>query len=279
MATNVESTGPIPVPAPLPATNGVPVDLDPMPIIAVDMPVMYEDEGQDEMGESEPHTEADYILTLGIMAHLQSRPDLRVFSNLNVYYHRIDRWAYVSPDVMVVQPFNPLPKKVRSYRIGVIGPPPLLTIEILSQRSSQQQDLSNKPIIYSQLGVAEYILVDSTGEFLEQHLLLRRLQDDGNWADEKDSDGGVTSRLGFRILLEDDGYLRVVEAATGKRYVRPMEAQESLDSASATAEAARADADAARAAAEAEAKARREAEDRAKALEAELARLRGKPSS
>jgi Uma2 family endonuclease len=270
MAINVDPATTIGVPGSALPVNGVPAKSETMPIIAIDMPVMYEDEGQDEMGESEPHTLADHILSLGITAHLRDRLEYRVFSNLNVYYHRVDHWAYVSPDLMVVRPTEPLPERVSSYRIGVQGPAPALMVEILSRRSFQQQDLTNKPIIYSQLGVAEYILVDATGEFMERRLLLRRLQDDGEWIDEQDADGGVTSRLGFRIVLEEDGQLRVIDSATGKLYIRPAEAQHLL-------ETERMSADAARAAAEVEAEARRRAEERVRSLEAELDRLRRTP--
>jgi Uma2 family endonuclease len=231
-----------------------------MPIIAIDMPVMYEDEGQEEMGESRPHTAADQILSVGISAHLRSDSRFQVFSNLNLYYHRIDRWAYVSPDVMVVIPSRPLPENLGSYRIGVDGPAPVLAVEILSRRSFQQQDLTNKPIIYAQLGVPEYMLVDGTGEFLPQRLLMKRLQDDGTWVDEQDTDGGVSSRLGFRVVLDGDNRLRVIETRTDKPYLRPDEAQAAFEEA--------------RAACEAEAEARRQAEERIRALEAELARLR-----
>jgi Uma2 family endonuclease len=264
MATRVKPEASQPEEAP-PIANGTPVDRDPMPVIAIDMPVMYEDEGQEEMGETEFHTDALHILTLGVTTHLQSRPELRVYSNLNVYYHRVDRWAYVSPDVFAVKPFEKMPGRVRSYRVGVHGPAPILAIEVLSRRSFQQQDLSNKPVIYSQLGVAEFILADTTAEFLEKRLLLRRLRDDGTWEDEQDPDGGVTSQLGFRIVIEDDDRVRVIDAASGKRYVRPAEAQESIDTA--------------RAAVEIETRARRLAEERLKALEAELARLRNKPAN
>jgi hypothetical protein len=164
---------------------------------------------------------------------------------------------------MVVRPSERIPEQLSSYRIGVHGPAPVLVVEILSRRSFQQQDLALKPIIYAQLGVLEYILVDSTGEFLEQRLLLRRLQSDGTWLDEQDADGGVTSQLGFRIVLEDDNHPRVIDVATGKRYVRPEEAQQSLDAARANIEAA--------------ANERRQVEERIKALEAELNRLRGNP--
>jgi Uma2 family endonuclease len=263
MATNVDPTIPTAVPGPAILTRDVTGTIDPMPIIAIDLPVMYEDEGQSELGESEPHTIAEHILRPAMAAHLRSWPEYRVFSNLDVYYHPVDSRAYVSPDLMVVRPSQPLPENVDSYRIGVHGTAPVLVIEILSSRSFQQQDLTLKPIIYADLGVAEYILVDGTGEFLEQRLLLRQLQADGGWMDDQDADGGVTSRLGFRIVLEPDNHPRVINAASGKRYVRPEEAQQSLD--------------AARDAANAQAEARRQAEERANALQAELDRLRGTP--
>ena len=77
---------------------------------------------------------------------------------------------------MVVKPFARLPETVSSYRIGHDGPPPLLTLEILSPRTAQQGDLTLKPIIYSSIQVPEYILVDTVGYFLDQRLLIRRLQ-------------------------------------------------------------------------------------------------------
>src|SRR6266478_2497988 len=129
-----------------------------VPIIAVDIPVMYEDEGQEEMGDSEIHTDTVAILQTGLIAHLSAQPNYRVFSNLNLYYHRVDHWAYVSPDVMVVFLERPLLRDLMSYRMDTDGPAPVLAIEVLSRRSFQQQDLSNKPVIYADLGVKEYIL-------------------------------------------------------------------------------------------------------------------------
>ena len=90
---------------------------------------------------------------------------------------------------------------------------------------------------------------DVTGKFLPQKLLLKRLQADGTYKDERDADGGVTSKLGFRIIMEDDGQIRIINAATGHRYVRPLEAEAAAMQAS-------------------------EATERARQLEEELARLR-----
>jgi Uma2 family endonuclease len=193
-----------------------------IPIIAVDIPVIYEDEGQEEMGESSTHSLSDRIVGVGLSAHFAGRSGYQVLANLNLYYHRLDPNAYVSPDEMVVQLPQPL-GDVGSYTVGRDGPAPLVTVEVLSKRSYQQQDLTNKPAVYASIKVAEYILVDTTGKFLPQRLLLKRLQPDGTWRDEQDADGGVTSRLGFRIILDDDDQVRVLDAATGRRYLRPDE--------------------------------------------------------
>jgi hypothetical protein len=166
---------------------------------------------------------------------------------------------------MVVVPAVDLGNEVSSYTLGRDGPAPVLTAEILSQRSAQQRDKTDKVVIYSRLGIPEYLLVDVSGKFLREHLLMKRLRADGTYADERDEDGGVTSRLGFRVILEADGQLRIVDANTGKRYVRPEEAQSVVDAAQVAAAAAQEAVTAAQA-----------AEARVRQLEQELAQLRKK---
>jgi Uma2 family endonuclease len=246
-----------------------------IPIIAIDnMPVMFEDEGQEEMGDSAPHSTNTEILDCGIRAHLEEQPVYQVYTNLNVHYHPIRLAAYFSPDVMIVAPFERLPDEISSYRIGEDGPAPVLAGEVLSRRTAQQGDLTMKPEVYSECKVAEYLLVDPSGKFLPQRLLIRRLQPDGSWLDSQDTDGGVTSALGFRIVIEDDGRVRVINAATGHRYARPHEAESTVRKA----EEDKRQAEEARRQAE---EARRQAEERErltlqriKEIEAELARLK-----
>lgn len=221
-----------------------------LPIIEIDLPVMFEDEGQEEMGETAPHSDAINILFNGLTNHLAGRPTHQVFQDMNLYYHPRKPLPYVTPDVMVVTPPVALPRTLRSYRLGVQGPAPVLAVEVLSERSAQQQDTTNKPRLYARLGVAEYLLVDVTGEYLSQRLLLKRRRGPRSWTDLTDPDGGVTSVLGFRVVLEPDGQVRVLDAASGHRYLRPDEAEKA---------------------------ARREAaaEARIRELETEIARLRG----
>src|SRR5262249_2351990 len=173
--------------------------------------------------------------------------------------------AYVSPDVMIVTPNRALPDDIGSYRVGTDGPAPSVVIEVLSERTHQQKDLTKKPKIYSRLGCREYILVDVTGRFLRGRLPLQRRRSDGRWLDEQDADGGVTSSFGFRVILDSDEHVRVLNARTGTPYARPDEAQTAVEKLAA----------ATRARHKAE-KARQQAEERIRALEEELARLRQK---
>ncbi len=237
------------------------------PLWIDNIPILYEDEDEGDMGESNPHVLADEILHVCMQVHmLRYHPGHHVFSNMNLYYrsgppHRTTgSLPYVSPDSMIVKPAQNVDQNTRSYTIGKDGPAPLLTLEVLSERSAQQRDLKEKITLYARLGVAEYILVNESGTYLPECLLLKRLQPDGTYLDEKDPDGGVTSKLGFRILLQADG-LGVIDQATGLRYVRPMEAEERLRSEKETRRRTEADL--------------RDAEAKIRALEEELSRLKG----
>jgi Uma2 family endonuclease len=215
------------------------------------MPLLYGDEDF-EMGESTIHTITAGMLLYGLGYHFALQTAYRVFGDLNLYYSDDDPSLYLSPDVMVVKASRALPAQLSSYHIGRRTPVPLLVGEVLSERTWQQGDLNRKPRVYSAIGVAEYMLVDVTGEMLEQRLLMLRRQPDGRWIDEQDVDGGITSHLGFRVVPEADGQLRVIDAKTGKRYARPDEAQTAMDQLAT-------------------------AQGRIRALEEELARLRGAP--
>jgi Uma2 family endonuclease len=219
------------------------------------MPWACKDE-ETNMGEATVHTLSVCILLYSLTFHFAQRPGFRVLANLNLYFSRKHPNLCLTPDVMVVETPEPLPENLTSYRIGEQGPAPLLVGEVLSPRTYQEGDLDRKMIDYADIGIDEYLLADVTGDLLPRRLLLLQRRQDGEWREAPDTDGGITSRLGFRVVIEDDGQLRVIDAKTGKRYARPEEAQVATDALAL------------------EAAARRQAEERALALEKQLARLR-----
>jgi Uma2 family endonuclease len=198
-----------------------------LPVLLDGIPIMYEDDDEGDMGEANIHVETDMILHICLGYHFANRPKYKVYSNLNLYYdpRAKKKQPYVSPDCMVVEPTRELEANIASYWLGKDGPAPLFTAEILSQRSFQQQDLGKKLKIYARLGIPEYALVDVTGELLPERLLLKILQPNRQWRDVQDPDGGITSQLGFRLVIDgEDGDLRVVHAQSGRPYLRPLEA-------------------------------------------------------
>jgi Uma2 family endonuclease len=244
------------IPAP-PGQTGPP---QPYPLIRAGLPLLFEDDEAEavDMGENNLHVTIEVILYVALKAHFAGREDWRVFANMNLYYPPPPGapavpQPYVSPDVMVVRPARSLPEDVASYHIPSDGPAPLATVEVLSERTAQQGDLGAKLTVYSLLGVPEYIVVDPRRRYQPLPLLLKRLQPDRSWVDEHDADGGVTSQLGFRVIIDSDGRPRVLNAATGYRYIRPDEADQRVRE---------------------EADARAAAEARVRELEIEVRRLR-----
>jgi hypothetical protein len=189
------------------------------------IPILHEDDLEWDMGKANLHALAEHVLRYGIAAHLGDQPCYRVFSNMNLHYQPRFPRVYVSPDVMVVTPLVEQPDKLRSYHIDADGPPPVFVAEVLSEETAEECDLDEKLYIYAMTGIQEYLLVDVDGRFLPQRLVLKRLQPDRSWQDEQDADGGVTSRLGFRVIFDSDGPLRIVDRTTGRKYARPDEAE------------------------------------------------------
>jgi Uma2 family endonuclease len=239
-----------------------------------DIPILFEDE-EEPMGTANPHAWAEHILFGGLVGVLARRwPDHQVFRDLNCYYKvkgkqspRTGRNPNFASDLMIVRPNIKLPFETTSYTIGVDGPPPVAAIEILSEETAAVRDLKVKLALYRKLGIGEYILVDLTGEFLAEKILLKRLQASGKWKDMSDSDGGLTSQLGFRLIIDGDDPLGlfVIDAQTGKRLARPHEANAAEEKANAAEEKASAAIE----------KLRR-AEERIQSLQAENDRLRGR---
>ena len=88
-----------------------------------DLPILYEDDKEADLGESNIHVINDEILHICLKAHLKSRPEYRVFSNMNLYYQDLESQEvsplpYVSPDTMIVGPSR---RACCTYRVVAEG--------------------------------------------------------------------------------------------------------------------------------------------------------------
>jgi Uma2 family endonuclease len=150
-----------------------------------------------------------------------------VSGNLLVYYLRGDPKKRVAPDVFVVKECEQ--KLRRVFKIWEEGKRPCLALEVTSKKT-RRQDLGPKKELYAQLGIAEYLLYDPLGEWLEPALQGFRLADGIYEPWQPDETGGfVSEQLGITFRL-DGTELMLFITATGERLRRDTERAEEAES-------------------------------------------------
>lgn len=202
--------------------------------------VEYPDSDGKPMAESDVHR--DWMVA--IIQRLKGRYAGRrvyVSGNLFIYYVEGDPKKCVAPDGFVVK--NCSPRRRRVFKTWEEKRVPNFILETTSKKT-RREDLGWKKELYKELCVAEYFLYDPMGEWLKPPLQGFRLVDGDYEPIAGDAEGGVVSEeLGIRFIVRD-GELLMFDAVTGELVL--------------TAEEQRT----------------REAEQRARRLEVELARLR-----
>jgi Uma2 family endonuclease len=260
------------------------ISVQPPPGTTVDP--LYPDSDGEPVGETEYHWVALWHL-YGALAHwYRRRDDVHVAGNMFLYYEKGNPSAVRAPDIMVSKGVRGKHFR-RSFRTWEEGVVPAAIIEVTSAKT-REEDEGPKPLIYASIGVKEYFMFDTQGEYLHPRLQGFRLVDGKYVPMELDEQGRLfSSELGI-LLAADKFLLRLVDPASGKalpteeEYVEQLAkakraAREAKRVAAAEKRAAAAAKQAAAKAERAEAKAKREAKAerrRAEDLAAELARLR-----
>jgi Uma2 family endonuclease len=143
-----------------------------------------------------------------------------VSGNLLIYYLRGDPKKRIAPDVFVVKECEQ--KLRRVFKIWEEGKRPCFALEVTSKKT-RRQDLGPKKELYAQLGVAEYLLYDPLGEWLESALQGFRLTEGVYYPWQPDATGGfVSEQLGLTFRL-DGSDLALFHTATGERIKRDAE--------------------------------------------------------
>jgi Uma2 family endonuclease len=173
-------------------------------------------------------------------------PDVYVTGNLFLYYVQGDPHSVVAPDVFLVRGVEKRSRRI--YTLWDEGEVPSLVIELTSD-STRDEDLSKKKLCYERLGVEEYFLHDPYQDYLDPPLQGFRLINRRYRPIEPETDGSLRSVTTGLLLRTEKHRLRLVDASSGE----PLLTGEEVDR---------------------ERTARQAAENRAAALEAELARLR-----
>lgn len=241
-----------------------------MNAIPLEQEIEYPTSDGQPMAETTLHRKIMSDLIGGLDLRYLEVPDVWVGGNLFLCYEKGNPAAHRAPDVLLAKGVK---KWDRPNYLLWEETPPSLVVEVTS-RKTRREDQGEKKSLYERIGVEEYVLFDPYGDYLRPRLQGYRLEGGRYQPIPLAEDGTLLSRTTGLIFRPEGRRLRLVDAVTGK----PLPWHDEMEVALARESAARRAAEAARRAAEAaaaeEAAARRSAEERARALEAELERLR-----
>jgi Uma2 family endonuclease len=210
--------------------------------------------------------------------------DVWVGGNLLMYYQKGNPQKSVAPDVLLARG---IAKWNREIYLVWEEKPPTLIFEITS-KTTRSEDTGEKKDLYERLGVEELVLFDPYGDYLKPRLQGLRHEQGRYRPIPPNRDGSLDLRTVGVTVRPEGERLRLVDTATGENLLWQEEldaARQAAEERAATAEERAAEEAAARRMAEErateEAAARRAAEEhaaaaeeRARSLAEELARLR-----
>jgi Uma2 family endonuclease len=211
--------------------------------------IYYPESDGQPMAETTLHREVMADTIDALKRRYAEVPDVWVGGNLFLYYEKGNPRKCVAPDVLLARGVAKWARRI--YRLWEEKPPALI-FEITSKETSDEdQDL--KPQLYARLGVAELVLFDPYGEYLEPRLQGYRLERSRYQPIHPSRDGSLDLQTTGLTVRPEEERLRLVDTASGEKLLWNDELEE------------------ARRAAEERAAA---AEERARALAEELDRLR-----
>jgi Uma2 family endonuclease len=189
-------------------------------------PLEYPTSDGKPMAETDWHRELMVALIQTLSAYYASDPAVYVSGNLLVFYEPGNKRRHVSPDVFVVKG---VPKHARpNFLIWQEGKGPDAVIELTS-RTTRREDVAKKFELYrDRLRVAEYLLFDPLGDYLQPPLQGYRLRR-GNYEPITPVQGRLPSKeLGLHVEASGET-LRLWSSTAGEWLATPEEMQKAAE--------------------------------------------------
>ncbi len=220
-----------------------------MNAIPLEQEIEYPTSDGQPIAETTLHRKVMSDLIGGLDLRYLEVSDVWVGGNLFLCYEKGNPAAHRAPDVLLAKGVE---KWDRPNYLLWEETPPSLVVEVTS-RKTRREDQGDKKSLYERIGVEEYVLFDPYGDYLRPRLQGYRLEGGRYQPISLAEDGTLLSRTTGLIFRPEGRRLRLVDAVTGK----PLPWHDEMEVALAR-----------------ESTARQSAEERVRALEAELERLR-----
>ena len=179
--------------------------------------IVYPESDGEPMAESDLHRKEMTYLIDALTEHFRPAVDVYVAGNLFLYYKKGDPRAVVAPDLFVIKGVAKKDRKI--YKLWDEHRSPCLVVEVTSD-TTRDEDLSDKRIVYEQLGVEEYFLFDPLGDYLDPRLQGHRLVNGRYRPAPLEADGSLVSRTAGVTLQIEGEHLRLTETSSGKPLLR-----------------------------------------------------------
>ena len=176
------------------------------------------------LAETEVHLDEIVYLREALQERFREEPNVYVGCDMCFYYVPGRQSIFVAPDLFVVFGVPKLRdgERRRVYKLWEESQAPRIVIEVTSN-GTQDEDQYTKKALYERLGVQEYFLHDPLGDYLDPRLQGFQLVAGRYEPMTPEKDGSLTSRsTGLRLTPEREG-LRLIDAATGKAFLRSTE--------------------------------------------------------
>ena len=198
-----------------------------MAAIPLQRDIHYPESDGEPMAETEIHLDVTIDLIQALRRRYREDPEVYVVGDMFLYYVQGDPRSVVSPDVFLVRGVPKTPRR-RVYKLWEEGEAPSLVIEVTSD-STADEDTHKKKAIYERLGVEEYFLFDPLGDYLKPSLQGYRLTGGRYQRIPAEPDGSLRSLVtGLILRPEADSRLRLVDAETGEPLLTDAELDDRL---------------------------------------------------
>jgi Uma2 family endonuclease len=213
-----------------------------MNAIPLEREVEYPTSDGQPMAETLEHQQVMIDLIEGLRHRFAGVPGAWVAGNFFLCYERGNPRAHLAPDVMVAKGLD---QRFRPNYLLWEEKPPSLIVEVTS-RSTRREDLGKKKSLYERFGTEEYVLYDPLDEYLKPRLQGYRLDRGRFQPIPLEADGSLRTRTTGLTFRPEGQRMRLVDSLTGKPILWHEESLAALQ----------------------------DAQERLRALEAELSRLR-----
>jgi len=195
-----------------------------MTAIPLEDEIFYPESDGEPMAETKLHLQEMTYLLEALEERFLDEPGVFVGGNLLFFYERGVRDAVAAPDAFVVKGLPDGKALRRKYLLWEERRLPCFVAEVTSEttRKNDERD-GGKWALYERLGIDEYFLFDPEGDYLAPRLQGYRLTGGRYRPIAPEPDGSLLSAT-TGILFQADGIrLRLTDAATGAVYLRAEE--------------------------------------------------------